>query len=35
VARMTRIDERLAVLEQKINANQDQIKRIIDRVLNK
>ena len=35
VARMTKIDERLAILEQKINSNQDQIKRIIDRVLNK
>jgi len=35
VARMTKIDERLAILEQKINSNQDQIRRIIDRVLNK
>lgn len=33
VSRMSRIDERITVLEQKISSNQESIKRIIDRVL--
>jgi hypothetical protein len=33
VSRMSKIDERLTVLEGKINTNQDQIRRIIEQVL--